>query len=107
MRVLRRSMLAEAAVHFVDGGEVRSHVSGTVFRLGSVPVHTVGSCSRARGRHRDRDRDVGKSLMLPCGGCLVSPRDRRSWSLLVRRLAGHCPQAAARYTAAGVRYPSA
>ena len=100
-------MMAEAAVHIVDGGVARCHVSGTVVRFRSVPVHTVGSCSRARSRNSDRDPDVRKSLMLPCVGWLVSFRDRRSCSLLVRRLPGHRPQAAARYTAAGVRYPSA
>ena len=100
-------MMAEAAVHIVDGGGARRHVSGTVFRFCSVPVHTVGSCSRARGRNPDRGADLGKSLMLSCVGCLVSTRDRGSCSLLVRRLAGHRPQAAARYTAAGGRYPSA
>ena len=100
-------MMAEAAVHIVDGGVVRSHVRGTVFRCCRVPVHTVGSCSRARGRNSGRALDLEKSRMLPCVGCLVSPRDRGSWSLLLRRLAGHRPQAAARYTAAGVRYPSA
>ncbi len=100
-------MMAEAAVHIVDGEVARRHVSGTVFRFGRVPVHTVGSCSRARGSNLHRDVDVEKSLMLPCVGCLVSLRDRGSWSLLVRRRAGDPPQAAARYTDAGVRYPSA
>ena len=100
-------MMAEAAVHSVDGGVARSPVRGTMFRCYSVPVHTVDSCSRARGRKSGRARDVEKSRMLPCVGCLVSPRDRGSWSLLVRSLAGQRPQAAARYTAAGVRYPSA
>src|SRR5574341_341478 len=41
------------------------------------------------------------------GGSLVSPSDRSSWSVLVCRLAGHRAQLPARYTAAGVRYPSA
>jgi hypothetical protein len=41
LRVLRRSMLAEAAVHIVDGGVARRPVRGTVFQSGSVPVHTV------------------------------------------------------------------
>jgi hypothetical protein len=100
-------MLAEAAVHIVDGGVARSHLSGGVFRSCYVPVHTVGSCSRARGRNSERDLDLRKSLMLPCVGCLVSPRDRGSWGFLVRRLLGHRSHAAARYTAAGVRYPSA
>jgi hypothetical protein len=100
-------MMAEAAVHIVDGGVARRHVSGRMFRSCAAPVHTVGSCSRARGRNLHRDVDVKKSLMLPCGGCLVALRDRGSWSLLVRRLVGHRSQAAARYTAAGVRYPSA
>ena len=100
-------MLAEVAVHIVDGGVTRRHVCGTGFRSGRVPVHTVGSCSRARGSNPGRDVDLRKSRMLPYVGTLVSPRDRRSWSLLVRRLPGHRPQAAARYTAAGVRYPSA
>jgi hypothetical protein len=100
-------MMAEAAVHGVDGRVARRLVSGLVFRCCSVPVHAVDSCSRVRGRNSARDVDSKKSRMLPCVGCLLSPRDRRSWSLLVRRLPERRPQAAARYTAAGVRYPSA
>jgi hypothetical protein len=123
--------MAAAAVHIVDGGVARSDLSGRVSRFYGVPVHTVDSCSLARernprplprvencgwgGRRRGgtrsmgacavvprRDVDIGKTRMLSCVGFLVSPRDRGSWSLLVRRLAGR-PQAAARYTAAGVR----
>jgi hypothetical protein len=107
MRVLCRSMMAEAAVHSVDGGVARSQVRGRVFRSCRVPVHTVGSCSSARGRNSERGVNLEKSRMLSCVGCLVSLRERGFWSFLVRRLAGHRSQAAARYTAAGVRYPNA
>ncbi len=100
-------MMAEAAVHSVDGGGVRSHVSDRMVRYGCGPVHIVGSCSHARGRNSGRAVGVEENRMSSYVGRSVPIPLRGSWSLLVRRLSDHRPQAAARYTAAGVRYPSA
>ena len=100
-------MLAQAAVHIVDGELEARFVGGTRCRVGCLPVHTVGSCSRVRGRKWGRPIDCEKTRMRPCVGSLVPPRDRGSCSLLARRFSAHGPQAAARYTAAGVRYPRA
>jgi hypothetical protein len=99
--------MAEAAVHIVDGEVAPRTRSGAEVRFHRVPVHTVGSGSGARGRNPGGDVAWGENPMLPYEGCLVSPRDRGSWSLLERRLGSHRLHAATRYTAAGVRYPSA
>ena len=51
-------MMAEAAVHIVDGEVARRNAKDKPFRFTSVPVHTVGSCSDARRRNSGRAVDA-------------------------------------------------
>ena len=46
-----RWTMVEAAVHIVDGERARGGMRGGMSQFRWVPVHTVGSCSLARGRY--------------------------------------------------------